>query len=99
MKRVFPLLIAAHIARAQSPHITLEPLGNGLYAAIRKNEPIGYAQNANSLIIVRDSDVIVVDVQFTRMATRETIAAIRAVTNKPVRYVINTHWHDDHLAG
>ncbi len=68
------------------------------FAAIRR-DPLSLAVNSNSLIIVRDSDVVVVDAQFTRAATQETIAAIRSVTRKPVRYVINTHWHDDHLAG
>jgi len=73
-------------------------LDSGVYAAIR-TEPLSLALNANSLIIVRDSDVVVVDAQFTRAATQETIAAIRKLTHKPVGYVINTHWHDDHLAG
>jgi glyoxylase-like metal-dependent hydrolase (beta-lactamase superfamily II) len=49
--------------------------------------------------IVRDADVVVVDAQFTRRATHETLAAIRSITRKPVGYVINTHWHDDHVAG
>lgn len=73
-------------------------LDSGVYAAIR-TEPLSLAVNSNSLIIVRDSDVVVVDAQFTRAATQETIAAIRKLTQKPVGYVINTHWHDDHLAG
>jgi glyoxylase-like metal-dependent hydrolase (beta-lactamase superfamily II) len=73
-------------------------LDSGVFAAIR-TEPLSLALNSNSLIIVRDSDVVVVDAQFTRTATQETIAAIRKLTHKPVGYVINTHWHDDHLAG
>jgi cyclase len=74
------------------------PLGTGVYAAIR-TEPLGLAVNANSLFIVNDDHVVVVDAQFTRAATQENIAALRRVTNRPVRYVINTHWHDDHVAG
>ena len=73
-------------------------LDSGVFAAIRK-EPLSLAVNSNSLIIVRDTDVVVVDAGFTRAATRETIAAVRRLTRKPVRYVINTHWHDDHVAG
>jgi glyoxylase-like metal-dependent hydrolase (beta-lactamase superfamily II) len=82
----------------QSPNIELVRLDPDVYAAVRR-EPLGLAVNANSLLIVRDTDVVVVDAQFTRAATRETIAALRTITDKPVRYVINTHWHDDHVAG
>jgi glyoxylase-like metal-dependent hydrolase (beta-lactamase superfamily II) len=81
-----------------APNLTLEKLAPNVYAAIR-TEPLGLAVNANSLIIVRDVDVVVVDAQFLTSATREPIAAIRGVTKKPVRWVVNTHWHDDHLAG
>jgi glyoxylase-like metal-dependent hydrolase (beta-lactamase superfamily II) len=79
-------------------NLELVRVDSGVFAAIRK-DPLSLAVNANSLIIVRDSDVVVVDAQFTREATRETIAAIRSITDRPVRYVINTHWHDDHVAG
>ncbi len=78
--------------------LELVRLDADVYAAIRR-DPLSLAVNSNSLIVVRDSDVIVVDAQFTRTATEETIAAIRRITRKPVAYVINTHWHDDHVAG
>ena len=81
-----------------SSNIEIVQLDSGVFAAIRK-EPLSLAVNSNSLIVVRDTDVVVVDAQFTRAATRETIAAIRKLTDKPLRYVINTHWHDDHVAG
>jgi imidazolonepropionase-like amidohydrolase/glyoxylase-like metal-dependent hydrolase (beta-lactamase superfamily II) len=73
-------------------------LADGVWAATRK-EAIGLAQNGNSLIVVGDRDVLVVDAQFTREATLETLAAVRSVTRRPVRWVVNTHWHDDHFAG
>jgi glyoxylase-like metal-dependent hydrolase (beta-lactamase superfamily II) len=85
-------------AETLSPNVEIVQLDSGVFAAIRK-EPLSLAVNSNSLIVVRDTDVVVVDAQFTRAATRETIAAIRRLTDKPVGYVINTHWHDDHVAG
>ena len=81
-----------------TPRLNIVKLSSDVFAAIR-TEPLSLALNANSLIVVRDSDVVVVDAQFTRAATQETIAAIRKITKKPVRYVINTHWHDDHYVG
>jgi len=75
-----------------------QALGDGLYAAIRR-EPPALLEHANSLVIVNDTDVIVVDSQMTVAATRELIRAIRRVTAKPVRYVVMTHWHDDHAFG
>lgn len=79
-------------------NVVVTPLGSNVFAAIR-SEPLGLAVNANSLFIVNDDHVVVVDAQFTRQATHENLAALRRVTNRPVRYVINTHWHDDHVAG
>ncbi len=101
----YELLLTAPSAAGGAPapdlhigDVAVTPLGNGVYAAIR-SEPLGMAVNANSLFIVNDSDVVVVDAQFTRQATLEDLAALRRITPKPVRYVINTHWHDDHMAG
>ncbi len=77
---------------------TLEKLGDGVYAAIRR-EPPGFAVDANVLFVVNDQDVLVVDANDTPSSAREVIGAIRSVTKKPVRFVVNTHWHDDHIMG
>src|SRR5215203_6552696 len=87
------LLLLAAILPFQNDSATgleLVRLDSDVYAAIRK-DPLSLAVNSNSLIVVRDSDVVVVDAQFTRTATEETIAAIRRITRTPVAYVINTH--------
>ena len=73
-------------------------LAEGVYAAVRKDAP-GFAVESNSVFIVGDDGVIVVDAQSNLAATRETLAALRKLTDKPVRYVVNTHWHDDHVVG
>jgi len=50
-------------------------------------------------VIVNQDDVTVFD-SFTRPATaRMAIAEIRALTSKPVRTLINSHWHMDHWSG
>jgi glyoxylase-like metal-dependent hydrolase (beta-lactamase superfamily II) len=60
---------------------------------------MGLINESNSLLIVGDSDVVVVDAQSSVGRTLKTLAALRRITPKPVRAVINTHWHDDHIFG
>lgn len=73
-------------------------LADGVHAILRADPPDD-AANANVLVIVNQHDVIVVDANLTPASARAAIAAVRALTPLPVRYVINTHWHDDHVLG
>jgi len=98
VRHVALLLLVGAAAAPAAGHQDVERVADGVYAVIR-HDPIAFVNNANSLIVVCDSDVVVVDAQFTRAATLEVLGAIRRITPKPVRYVINTHWHDDHVAG
>ena len=90
---VFPLT-----ALAQTADFETVKVAEGIYAAIRK-EPHGLTTNANSVFIINDEDVIVVDTTLTPGTATELLAALRKLTGKPVRYVVNTHWHDDHIMG
>lgn len=76
----------------------LQQVAKGVFAVTRR-EPFGYANHSNNVFIIRDQDVVVVDTPFTLAETRSVVAALRMLTSKPVRYVINTHWHDDHTFG
>ncbi|HMF02090.1 MAG TPA: MBL fold metallo-hydrolase [Terriglobia bacterium] len=53
----------------------------------------------NSSVIVNDDDVIVVDDHVSPAAAWVLINEIKTITNKPVRTVINTHFHYDHAHG
>src|SRR5262252_1796847 len=53
----------------------------------------------NSSVIVNDDDVIVVDDHVSPAAAWVLLDEIKTVTNKPVRTVINTHFHYDHAHG
>ncbi len=81
-------------AFAQSPDFDVTQVAPGVYAMIAKP---GIA--SNGAFIVNQDDVVVVDTHLRPSWARETIAEIRKVTNKPVRYIINTHWHRDHVQG
>src|SRR3989454_3068844 len=53
----------------------------------------------NSSFIVNDNDVIVVDDHVSPAAAAVLVDEIKDITNKPVRTVINTHFHYDHAHG
>ena len=57
----------------------------------------GYT-NGNILVVVGDSGVLLVDGQSTRRVLGAD-SALRRLTSAPVRYVVNTHYHDDHIGG
>ena len=89
---------AAPAALAQAGGFELVKLAEGVYAATR-TEPPGLTVNGNSVFIINEADVVVVDATLTPGTAREGLAALRKLTDKPVRYVVNTHWHDDHVMG
>ena len=55
---------------------------------------------SNSLVIVNDDHAMLVDTSVSPAAARKLIAEIKAeVTDQPIRYVLNTHFHFDHSHG
>ncbi len=84
--------------QTSSANFEVQKIADGVYAAIRK-EPPGLMFDANVVFIINDKDVIVVDTNISIVSAKEVLAALRKLTDKPVRYVINTHWHEDHIIG
>lgn len=54
---------------------------------------------SNSTVVVNDSDVLLVDSHITPAAATRLLEELKTITDKPVRYVANTHWHFDHAHG
>ncbi len=54
---------------------------------------------SNSVVIVNDQDVMVVDPGITPAAATSFIADVKTLTNKPIKYVVDTHYHYDHAFG
>jgi len=82
------------------------PVVSGAHRFEKVAEGIYYATasgtmnvGANSPIIVTDDEAIVIDSQITPAAARALVADLKAVTTKPVRYVVDSHYHYDHSFG
>jgi cyclase len=73
-------------------------VADGVYAFITPEERTGF-QSGNSIAIIGDDGVLVFDTGNIPGSTRRQIAEIRKLTDKPVRYVVNSHWHPDHNLG
>ena len=54
---------------------------------------------SNALVVVNDTEVLVVDSHITADAAYELVASIGELTSKPIRQVVNTHFHFDHAHG
>ena len=92
-------LLAAGAAAAPDEGVSVQtvPIADGIYQFI--TAPDGYVPNGNSVAIVGSDGVLVFDT-FTRPSTaRKLVAEIRRITDRPVRWVVNSHWHPDHWSG
>jgi cyclase len=89
---------AAQDAAAGAPkHFTLVTVGEGVYAAIAKDgDP---AAGGNAGFVIGSDAVLVVDTFATPAAAEELAGEIRRLTPRPVRWVVNTHYHIDHVGG
>lgn len=81
----------------QSPR-QVTRLAEGVYAIQHRDEQDGFA-GGNTTVIIGERQVVVVDASFLPSDAREDIAQIRGWTDKPVSFVLNTHFHNDHNLG
>ena len=94
------LLVTAPPLRAAPPPKPFDvvKLADGVYAFVWR-DPRQDPVEGNALFVINDRDVLVVDTGLLPSSARRMAAALRRLTSKPVRYVVNTHWHDDHHNG
>ena len=75
---------------------TLKPLGNNVYAAIDKPKS---AAGSNAGFVIGDDGVVVIDTFEDEAAARQLLSEIQKLTKLPVKFVVNTHYHLDHVTG
>jgi cyclase len=104
--RIFALqfsLAASALAPAVADTVTtsqrtVTKLADGIYAIRHKDAPDTFPQG-NTTVIIGEREVLVVDSCYLPSSAEEDIAQIHQWTTKPVRFLLNTHWHYDHTMG
>ena len=97
----FALSSTASAAGAMTPADTMlikETLAEGIYV-FRAPSALDLWTATNVVVIVNDEDVTVFDSNTRPKTARLVIDEIRKITPKPVRTLINSHWHQDHWSG
>ena len=73
-----------------------EKVADGVYYATSTGAMV---TGSNNVVIVNDRDVLVVDTGTTPAAARAFVEDVKLLTDKPIRHVVNTHFHYDHTDG
>jgi glyoxylase-like metal-dependent hydrolase (beta-lactamase superfamily II) len=89
---LFTFIISASIGFAQQKEVQIKvnKVAENIYMLV--------GQGGNIAISVGEDGVFMIDDQFAPL-TPKILAAIKTVTDKPVKFLINTHWHGDHTGG
>src|SRR4051812_44222165 len=83
-------------AQTKGPGFSVTRIGDGVYAALGED---GGAAGSNAGFVIGSSGVAVIDTFQGVAPAKDLLAEIRKITNLPIRFVINTHYHLDHVGG
>src|SRR5436190_14491756 len=89
-------VMPAHAQTADKDLFELKKVGDGVYAAIAATR---YKVNCNAAVIETNDGVVIVDSHSKPSAAQTLYKEIQGITKKPVKKVINTHFHWDHWQG
>jgi quinoprotein relay system zinc metallohydrolase 2 len=97
---LLPLL--PRVSRADAERIGVLEIGPGIFVHVGKYQLVNRENRgniSNACCIIGASAVAVIDTSGSYAMGKDLHAAIVQITDKPIRYVINTHMHPDHVLG
>ena len=80
----------------EGPAFVFEEVAEDIYQARGTGNVL---VGSNSAVIINDEDVVVIDSMISPAAAVALAKELKAITDKPIRYVIDTHFHFDHAHG
>lgn len=102
MALILSAFVAPISSRAQQQELPVNSIADGVFVHTGQTAQMTRENSgaiANIGFIVGDDAVAVIDTGGSVREGKQLLAAIRARTDKPIRYVINTHGHPDHVFG
>ncbi len=88
--------------QAEHPQKEFQQVADGIFAHHGKPElpnPGNHGDTSNTGFVIGEDSVAVIDTGGSFLVGAALRDAVKAATNKPIRYVINTHMHPDHVLG
>lgn len=89
---IFVVFFSAIIAYCQNEELKLQKVTENLYM-------IGSTIAGNVAFLVTEEGVLCVDAKYFPYQGEKVVEIIRQVTDKPIKYLIYTHYHGDHTQG
>ena len=83
-------------ALRKGPAFRFNKIADDVYHAVGTGS---LSVGSNSAVIVNENDVMIVDSHITPAAAWVLVEELKTITPKPVRYVVNSHYHFDHAHG
>ncbi len=86
----------------QNAGLQLQEVGQGVYALISSTDfpPVSPAVAiCNGGLVIGSDSVLVIDPFQTTELAELMLSTVKSLTDKPIKYVLNTHYHSDHTGG
>ena len=89
---LFIVLPFSFTQQRQTVPVKLEKIADNLYQ-------VSGGRGANGGLYIGDNAVLVIDSKMTKESVNQTLTEIQKITDKPIKYLVNTHSDGDHIAG
>ena len=76
----------------ETPPVTLDKVGENVYQILG-------GSGSNGGLIIGETAVLVIDAKMDEESVNQTLEVISEVTDKPIKYLVNTHSDGDHIMG